>query len=122
MKKLVVVLVLFFSATVIFANPIELGSFPIGRWLDPNYDAIWDFSTNNIRILCSKTGIVHYDFSTKTIEGFRAIMSGMQPGITYSCPEAGRSYRFIATLPNTNVTLQIDRPGQPQYSVTMQRQ
>lgn len=122
MKKFVIVLVFMFAATALFANPIQLGSFPIGRWLDSNYDAIWEFSTNNIRILDSKSGVVLWDFSTKTIEGFRATISGTSPVILFSCPEAGRSYRFTISLSDGNVTMQIDRTGQPQYSVVMRRQ
>ncbi|MCL2804755.1 MAG: hypothetical protein FWD26_02335 [Treponema sp.] len=121
MKKFIVVLVLMFAATALFASPIQLGSFPVGQWLDPNYSAIWDFSSNNIRIL-STDGRVLYDFSTKTIQNFRVFVEGVQPGITFSCPEAGRTYRFIASLPNTNVVLEIERSGQPKYSVTMRKQ
>jgi len=122
MKKVIIVLVLLFAATALFASPINLESFPTGRWIDANYDAIWEFSATNIRILCSNTGIVHFDFAANTIQNFRAIMSGGQPGISFSCPEAGRTYRIVAALPNTHLTLQIDRPGLAQYSVQIQRQ
>ena len=121
MKKFVVVLVFLFAASALFANPIQLGNFPVGRWLDNNYDAIWDFSTNNIRILGLDGRVIH-DFSTKTNQDFRVFMEGLQPGFSFSCPEEGRSYRFIASLPSTDVVMEIDRPNMPRYSVTMRRQ
>jgi len=108
-------------AASLSADPIQLGSFPVGQWLDANYDAVWDFSSNNIRIL-STGGRVLYDFSTKTVENFRVFMDGTQPGISFSCPEAGRSYRFLKPLANTDVILEIERSGQAKYSVTMKKQ
>ena len=121
MKKLIVVLVILFAASTLYADPIQMGSFPVGKWLDPNYDAVWDFSTNNIRIL-STNGNVLYDFSTKTIQNFRVFMDGLQPGISFNCPESARAYRFVATLPNTNVILEIERSNLPKYSVNMRKQ
>jgi len=104
------------------ADNIDLGTFPLGQYLDPNYDAVWDFSTGNIRIL-SLGGAVLYDFSTKTIQDFRFFLDGVQPGISFTCPEAGRSYRIIKTAGlNTDITLEIDRSSLPRYSITMKRQ
>ena len=120
MKKLVVILVVFFVAMAVSADPIQLGSFPVGQWLDANYDAVWDFSSNNIRIL-STNGIVLYDFSTKTVENLRVFMDGTQPGISFTCPEAGRSYRFVKPLTNTDVIMEITRSALPVYTVTMRR-
>jgi len=122
MKKIIIVLILLFAATVIFANPINLGNFPVGRWLDSNYDAIWDFSTNNIRILDSNSGAVLWDFSTKTVNDFRVFMSGTNPGISFSCPEAGRTYRFTIAPSTAVITMTIDRPELAQYTVQMRRQ
>ena len=121
MKKYVLVLVLLFVAAALFGQSINLGSFPVGRWLDHNYNVIWDFSSSNIRIL-STSGAVLYDFSDKTIQNFRVSMDGIQPVISFSCPEAGRSYRYKANLPGSDVTMEIERPGLPNYSVQMRRQ
>jgi len=122
MKKLIVILIVFLTAMSLSADNISLGTFPVGQWLDPNYDAVWDFSTSNIRIL-STSGAVLYDFSTKTVQDFRVFLDGTQPGISFNCPEAGRSYRFIKTSGlNTDVTLEITRSGQPTYTITMKRQ
>jgi hypothetical protein len=121
MKKLIVVLAVFFAAVSLSADPIELGSFPMGQWLDANYDAVWEFSSNNIRIL-TPGGTVLYDFSTKTIQNFRVFVDGTQPGISFTCPEAGRSYRFVKPLTNTDVVMEIERSDEPAYTVTMRRQ
>jgi hypothetical protein len=121
MKKFLVVLVVLSVAASLSADPIQLGNFPVGQWLDANYNAVWDFSSNNIRIL-SNTGRVLYDFSNKTIQDFRVIMEGAQPGISFSCPEAGRSYKFLKPLTNSDVTMLIERKNLPQYSVTMKKQ
>jgi hypothetical protein len=122
MKKLTVVFVILLVATVsLSADTIQLGSFPVGKWLDSNYDAVWEFSTNSIRIL-GTDGTVLYDFSTKTINDFRVFMDGIQPGISFTCPESERSYRFIKPLTSTDLVMEIVRSGLPNYSVTMKMQ
>ncbi|MDR0448807.1 MAG: hypothetical protein LBH07_09085 [Treponema sp.] len=121
MKKLVLCVVILFVTVSVFANPINLGNFPVGKWLDPNYNVIWEFSSNNIRIL-STSGAVLYDFSDKSIQDFGVFMDGMQPGISFTCPEAGRSYRFIKPLANSDLIMEIDRSGLPKYTVSMKMQ
>ena len=121
MKKLVVCLFVFFVAVSVFAaDPIQLGNFPVGQWLDHNYNVIWDFASNNIRIL-STDGKVLYDFSGKTIQDFKVFMDGAQPGISFTCPEAGRSYRFVKTLTDTDLIMTIERSKLPSYTVTMKK-
>jgi hypothetical protein len=120
MKKLILVLVVLFAAVSLYADPIQLGSFPVGQWVDSNYDAVWDFASDNIRIL-STSGAVLYNFSGKTINDFRVFMDGTSPGISFTCPESGRTYRFTKPLTNTDVVLQIDRTNMPNYSVTMKK-
>ena len=121
MKKMIAVFIMVLVASALFASPIQLGTFPIGQWLDHNYDAVWDFSSSNIRIL-STDGRVLYDFSSRTIENFRIFLEGIQPGIGFSCPEAGRTYSFVTTPPSSNVRMEIERPGLPKYVVDMRRQ
>jgi hypothetical protein len=120
MKKLIVFLVIFLAAVSLFADPIHLGNFPVGQWLDANYNAVWDFSSNNIRIL-SVDGVVLYDFSTKTIQDFRVFVEGTQPGISFTCPEAGRSYHFVKPLLNSDLNMRIERYGLPSYFVSMKK-
>jgi len=121
MKKAIVLLLVLFAAVTVYADPIQLGTFPVGKWLDSNYDAVWDFSSNNIRIL-DTSGKVLYDFSTKTVQDFKVFMEGTQPGISFTCPEAGRSYRFLKPMTNSDVVLEIERSGLPKYSVNMKKQ
>jgi hypothetical protein len=83
MKKIFAVLIILLAATALSADPIHLGEFPLGQWLDANYDAVWDFTSNNIRIL-STNGAVLYDFSDKTIQNFKAILEGTQPGMSFN--------------------------------------
>ncbi len=120
MKKIFAVLIILLTAVSLSADPIQLGNFPLGQWLDANYNAVWDFTSNNIRIL-STDGRVLYDFSTKTIQDFKVIMEGGQPGISFTCPESGRSYKFLKPLLSSDVTMQIRRYGRPDYSITMQK-
>ena len=121
MKKVLVVLIVLLAAASLPADPIQLGNFPLGKWLDANYDAVWDFTANNIRIL-SPDGKVLYDFSEKTIQDFKFIVEGAQPGITFTCPEAGRSYKFLKPLLNSDVIMEIERKYLPKYTVTMKKQ
>jgi len=122
MKKLIIVLVLLFAAAALFGQAIKIGTFPSGKWLDSNYDAIWEFSNDNgIRILDSKTGDIAWDFAGKTINDFKITMDGSQPVITFSCTEADRSYYFKPAL-SGNVTMEIERPNLPKYSVSMKKQ
>jgi hypothetical protein len=121
MKKLIVLIAAFLVVSSVYAADINLGQFPLGKWLDANYDAVWEFSTGNIKIL-DLSGNVLYNFSEKTVNGFRVFLEGTQPGVTFSCPEAGRSYRFLKPLTNTDVVLEIDRDGKPKYTVTLKKQ
>jgi len=119
MKKLVIVLVLLFAATALFAQ-INLGDFPVGKWLDANYSATWSFTSNNITIDSPEYG--SWTFAGKTIQDFRVFMSGMSPSLSFSCPEAGRSYVFKVNPTNASIDLEITRSGLPVYAVNMRKQ
>jgi hypothetical protein len=125
MKKLIAVAIVLLVAMSVSADPMDIGAFPVGQWLDPNYDAIWDFSLSNIRIL-SKSGAVIYDFSQKTVQEFNVFIEANNPGITFSCPESERKYRFVKPLVGSDVVMTIDRtlymPDVPLYTVTMPKQ
>jgi len=121
MKKLFAVLIILLTAVSLSADPIQLGDFPVGQWLDAKYKAVWDFTSNNIRIL-SPSGRVLYDFSTKTIQDFKVIVEGAQPGISFTCVESKRSYKFLKPLTGSELKMQIKRRGRPDYSVTMKKQ
>jgi len=120
MKKIFVVLIILLTASALSADPIHLGNFPLGQWLDANYNAVWDFTSDNIRIL-STDGKVLYDFSEKTINDFKISMEGTQPSISFHCPEAGRAYKFLKPLLGSDLVMQINRRDYPEYSVTMKK-
>ncbi|MCL2184348.1 MAG: hypothetical protein FWB86_00645 [Treponema sp.] len=125
MKKILMVLafVLLLTAAAsedLFAQQINLGTFPVGSWLDTNYNAVWEFSSNNIVIKVN--GAVVFDFSKNTIQNFNVGMVGTNPSITFSCPQAGRTYRFTTRLPGSGLTMTIDRPDEAQYVVNMDKQ
>jgi len=120
MKKIFVVLIILMTAVALSADPIQLGNFPLGQWLDANYNAVWDFTSNNIRIL-STNGRVLYDFSDKTINDFKITLEGTQPSISFYCPEAGRAYKFLKPLIGNEMIMQINRRDLPEYSVTMKK-
>jgi hypothetical protein len=126
MKKLIAVAFVLLVAMSVSADPIDIGAFPVGRWLDPNYNAIWDFSMGNIRILDSRSGAVVYDFSQKTVQEFSVFIEANAPGITFSCPESERKYRFMKPIVGNEVVMTIDRtlymPDFPIYTITMQKQ
>ncbi|GAB1456088.1 MAG: hypothetical protein RBT62_08110 [Spirochaetia bacterium] len=118
MKKLVLVLSFLVVGMTVFAADINLGDFPVGSWIDANYDAVWEFTSNNIRIL-GTDGSVIWDFSEKTINDFKVSIKEGAPAISLSCPEAGRSYTFIKPLTNTTLKMEIARPDKDLYTVTM---
>jgi hypothetical protein len=120
MKKLLAVLIILLAAASLPADPINLGNFPLGQWLDANYDAVWDFTSNNIRIL-NTDGKILYDFSDKTIIDFRVFLEGTQPGISFTCPETGRSYKFLKSLISSDMIMEIERSNKPKYSVNMKK-
>jgi len=121
MKKLIVVLVFLFAATALFGQSIQVPDVMIGKWLDHNYDAVWDFSTTNIRIL-STSGEVIFDFRGRTIKNFAPLLENGVPGVTFSCDESARTYRFLKPVLNTDLILEIDRTNLPRYNVTMKKQ
>jgi hypothetical protein len=119
MKKFLLVLVLVAAAAgFVTAQEIEFGKLPPGKWLDPNYDAVWEVTSSNIRIL-DINGKVLFEFRGKTNKNFSVGTSSQGPYATFSTEETGKTYKFTKPVTNKNVILEIDRPGQPHYMVDM---
>ena len=120
MKKIILILSLFmFIAGFAAADGFDLGKFPKGTWIDNNYNALWELSVDNIRIL-APSGSVYYDFGTATVNDFK--VSGDLKGvtITFSCAETGKKYMlFKPTSASTSITLEIDPPWNEHYKVEM---
>ena len=70
MKKfLLIILIMTASTIMVHSAEMEMGDFPLGKWLDSNWGAVWEFESNNIRILDTDGG-VYCDFDKKTIENW----------------------------------------------------
>ncbi|MGC9313179.1 MAG: hypothetical protein ACP5IA_10850 [Sediminispirochaetaceae bacterium] len=122
MKRIIIIMsLLLIAAGIVTAEGINLGSFPLGKWLDPNYDAVWEFTTENIRIL-STDGEVYYDFGEKTVRDFKVAVEAGKPVMSFSCDESRRSYKFTKPISNMNIILEIDAPWQSDYMVEMKKQ
>lgn len=122
MKKLVLaVAILLCAAGPLFADGINLKNFPVGKWLDPNYDAVWEFTSNNIRIL-SPDGEVHFDFSEQGVKDFSVGMESGKPVMSFKSEAARRSYKITKPVTNMNIILEIDAPWNRNYKVEMKKQ
>ncbi len=119
MKKFLLVILMVAAATVmVHSADMELGDFPLGKWLDSNWDAVWEFESNNIRIL-DVDGGVYCDFSEKTIENW-----SVKPGtkglvVSFYCPETGKKYQFTKPLTNLNLLMVIDTDTGNHYEVEL---
>ncbi len=115
MKKILfVTLILLFIGGGLFAEGIELGEFPLGKWIDDTYGAVWEFSSTNIRIL-DVNGNVYFDFEGKTIQDFKAgaNMDGIY--IQFYCAESGRKYKFVKAPTDMNLEMTIDKDSGIHY-------
>ena len=119
MKKLFFILLMITTVTIMAqSQSINLGDFPIGKWMDSNWDAIWEFESDNIRILDSEGG-VYYDFTGKTIENFT-----IKPGtsgivLSFYCKETEKKYIFTKPLTNLNLKMVIDTDSGIHYEVEL---
>jgi hypothetical protein len=118
-KRIGLVLVLALIALVpVAAQAINLGNFPLGSFVDPNYDAVWEFTSGNIRIL-DMNGTVIFDFGQNTIRDFRVGLEGVNPVVSFSCVESRRGYRFVRPLNRNVVNMTINAPWNPNYQVEL---
>lgn len=124
MKKILLsILVLAFTTAAFAADPLtdalktadaEIAAaaeqFPKGTWIDPNYDAAWEFGVNNTIILKdSKTGEVYYNFTNNKRSNFKINLTEAGLVISFRCDETNRNYKFTKGLDlNTSIKLEID--------------
>jgi hypothetical protein len=122
MKRILLLLILAFAVSgLVMAEGIDLGTFPLGSWKDANYNAIWEFSSGNVRIL-SPAGEVYYDFGKATVEGLKVSLENGMATLSFSCKETGKAYKFTKPLTDSGLILEIDRPAKPHYKVSMPKQ
>jgi len=121
MKRFIFTMLLFTLFLFSVSAEVDLGNFPLGKWLDANYDAVWEFTSSNIRI-SDPSGELVYDFSNATMEDF-SVGAGMD-GITlsYYCPETEKTYILTKPVTGSDLTLKIERTGKPAYQVDMTKQ
>ena len=119
-KEILVVLLTFATLSFLFAQDIDLGDFPKGKWLDAAYDAVWTFSSDNIELYLTDGNLV-YDFRGK-IQDFD--VSGGLKGVelSFSCDETGRSYKFVKGITNLNLQLIIEKTNGIHYETEMEMQ
>jgi hypothetical protein len=138
-KKIFAVVTVLFVSGVVFAQ-INVPSAPsvpsipsvsfslppginAGSWVDTNYNATWEISSDNIRILYAN-GTVAFDFRGQ-MQNFKPIIAA-QPGFSFSCKAAGRDYTMTIKPSLTNptapdITLKIVRPNEKDYTTDLKK-
>ena len=119
MKKAILILAaILLTATAVWAQGIDLGKFPTGKWMDSNWDAVWEFSSDNVRILDTK-GTVIYDFRGK-ISDFNVAVTITEAKITFTCKDANRKYTFTKGVKDLDLVMRIDPDwSDKDYEVTL---
>ncbi|MBP3710503.1 MAG: hypothetical protein J6I73_08915 [Treponema sp.] len=93
------------------ATEINLGDFPVGTWHDDTWNADWEFSSRNIRLL--QNGALVYNFSGK-VKNFKVNAGTAGVTISFDCDETKRSYQFNKGISlSTDITMTIDRHDTP---------
>ena len=119
MKKIIILSVLLaFVSFAAFAQVMDLGDFPTGKWADEKYDAIWEFGANNIRIL-DMDGGVYYDFEGKTIKNFNIKVSLEGIELSFTCVESERDYKFLKPPTNLDLEMTIDTEWDEHYKTDL---
>ncbi|MBB6481319.1 hypothetical protein [Spirochaeta isovalerica] len=118
MKKVLLTAFLLISSITLFSQSIDLGDFPIGKWADEKWDAIWEFNSDNIRIL-DEQGNVIYDFQDKTIVDFKISPSTAGLELSFYCQETGKKYKFVKGLTSLDLNLIIDTDSGIHYETKM---
>ncbi|MCQ2604251.1 MAG: hypothetical protein MJ215_04315 [Spirochaetia bacterium] len=102
------------------AEPAKITSLPAGKWLDANWDALWEVAADGtIKLYDSKTNALIYDFAGNIKD--EKIEAG-DAGIKYSfrCDETKRFYAFASDLKSTDLQMDIDRDWtDEEYSIVM---
>lgn len=119
MKKALLLALLFCTTTIMaYSQGIDLGDFPLGKWNDSKWEAVWEFRSDNIRILDNDGG-VYYDFEGKTIVDFsvKPSMSGVV--LSFYCEETGKEYKFTKGVANLDLEMEIDTDSGINYKTKL---
>jgi len=122
MKKFLTVLaVLLVASAFASAESINLGQFPKGQWLDANWNAVWEFGADDIRLL-DVNGNVLFDFKDK-ITDLEVDIGVSEANISFACKETERKYVFTKGVTNLDLVMSIDPDWTTtDYKVTMKMQ
>jgi len=105
MKRILLALIV--AAIVLpAASALDLGDFPLGSWFDPNWNAIWEFSSGNIRILLAD-GTVKADFDALTVQNWKFGAGADGPYVEFDCEATGKHYKISKPLLKAQVVLEI---------------
>lgn len=120
MKKLTVLLVLVAGLAAALSAQ-DLSKLPKGKWLDANWNGVWEFGADSIRLL-GTDGAVIFDFKDK-MKDFKLDAGLAEVKLSFSCEETGRNYRFVKATTDLDLSMEIDRAwtNEP-YSVKMKFQ
>jgi len=117
-KVLFLVLILVLAASAVYSEGIDIGSFPAGQWLDAEWDAVWEFSAGNIRILDLQGGVI-YDFADKTVNNLSIMPDTDGLVISFRCVETGKQYKFVKPINNPDLILVIDTSSGTHYETKL---
>lgn len=107
MKKVLVMLtMLVLLSAFVSAESINLGNFPKGKWVDSNWNAVWEFGVDSVRLL-DTNGNVIFDFKDK-ITDFKVDVSLTAAKISFTCAETQRKYLFTKATTNLDMDMKID--------------
>lgn len=100
-------------------NEVKAGTFPLGEWLDHNYDALWVFQNGNIML--KQNGALVYDFKGE-MDDFKAGTDGSGQGqISFRCDGTMRNYIFSMTTDSSDMTMKIKKDSGINYEVVMKK-
>ncbi len=125
MKKALIVLVLL-AAVFGFAaaQAIDLGTIPVGQWLDENYNALWELTSGNI-LIKDNADTPLWSFAEKGFEDNSLKPSTTGVTLTWSCAAAGdsgKTYILKYTIGKSDLELTIKRAEYPDYTVILKKQ
>lgn len=84
--------------------------FPKGTWVDPNYNAAWEFGINNtLKLYDATTGELIYTFGKNQRKNFKVNVSDNGLVITFRCDDTRRTYKFTKSVTlSTDIKMEID--------------